>query len=479
MKRRMITLALAAAMLLGILPAGAQAQGGFVPARSYTGQFGDISPSDWYYEAVKSLYELGLTEGKGAGDRFDPGGQVTVAEIVTMAARLRSLWETGDSEAGPEACTAPGAWYQPYAVYLQQAGAIGGELEGAYARPATRAEMAHVLSGALPGEMFTPLNGELVASAWTSGQYIRDVTPETAYSGDILQLYTWGITAGSDDAGAFQPETEISRAQAAAMVARMAFGEQRLVLDWEVRPAYSKVGVTLADLVASDGSFYNAPAPGETAKIDADVRLMLSKGERDIELSYPADVLNRAYADALTQAFLDAARNYVEQSYNYIKVSYSTRAGYMKLTFGSSLYPEDRVDFYREETLKYALAVHDQMWESGRVTSDMTEYDKARVYFTWVCENCRYDHASTPMSHTGWRLFAEQIAVCDGYTAAYNLLLKLEDIDCGTWSTTDHIWTVAQLDGRTYHIDTTWGDQSYGVEYRCFGMTEAEAIARF
>ena len=479
MKRRMLTLILAAVLLLGVRPAEARAAGDFAAVRTYEGQFSDVSGADWYYDAVKTLYELGLTEGKGAGDAFDPNGEVTVAEIVTMAARLRSLGETGDSETGPAAYAGSGPWYLPYAAYLRQAGTIGSELENAYARPATRAEMAHVLSGALPEELFDPLNEELVTSAWTSGQYIRDVTPETAYSGDILRLYTWGITGGADGTGSFQPEENISRCQAAAMVARLARDEQRLTLDWEVLPPYSRRGITLADLVASDGTFYDAPTPDEREKIDADVRLMLSRGERSLRLQYPAGVLNKAYADELTQAFLNAVRNYVEQTYNYIQVSFSSRSGAMTLNFASSLYPEDQVDYYREETLNYALSVHDRLWEAGEITSDMTQYDKARVYYAWICDNCRYDHTSADMSHSGYRLFAEQIAVCDGYTAAYNLLLKLEGIDCGTWSTKDHIWTVAVLDGKSCHIDTTWGDQSYGVEYRYFAMTEADAAARF
>ena len=46
-------------------------------------------------------------------------------------------------------------------------------------------------------------------------------------------------------------------------------------------------------------------------------------------------------------------------------------------------------------------------------------------------------------------------------------------------STEDHIWTVAELDGTEYHIDTTWGSQTNTVAYRYFGMTEADALARF
>ncbi len=478
MKCRIHILALAAVLLLGTLPAQAR-ETGFAPIRVYEEQFSDVSQGDWYYETVKALYELGLANGREDG-RYDPHGDLTGGEVVTMAARLRSLYETGDSETGPAAYGGDGGvWYQPYVSYLQEKGAIGRELEDAYNRPATRAEMAHVLANALPDSLFTPVNGEVVAAGYEAGQYITDVTESMPYREDILKLYTWGVAGGSDQTGSFQPEENISRCQAAALAARLAYGELRLALDWEILPAYSRKGTTMADLVDSDGSFYESPAPAEWDKIDADVRYMLSRGERTIRLQYPAGTLTRSYADDLNRVFLEVARNYVEQTYNYVHISYSSSAGFATLTFASSLYSEDDVDYYREETMACALAVHDQMWESGKITADMTEYEKAKAYYTWICENCRYDHTSAAMSHTGYRLFKEKLAVCDGYTAAYNLLLKLEGIHCGTYSTADHIWTTATLDGQAYHIDTTWGDQDYGVEYRYFAMTESYAAARF
>ncbi len=478
MKRRIHILALAAALLLSALPAQAQ-ETGFAPIRVYEEQFSDVRQGDWYYETVKALYELGLANGREDG-RYDPHGNLTGGEVVTMAARLRSLYETGDSETGPAAYGGDGGmWYQPYVSYLQEKGSIGRELEDACNRPATRAEMAHVLANALPDSLFAPVNGEVVSAGYEAGQYITDVTASTPYREDILKLYTWGVAGGSDQTGSFQPEENISRCQAAALAARLAYSELRLALDWEIRPAYSREGTTMADLVDSDGSFYESPSPSERDKIDADVRYMLSRGERTIKLQYPSGTLTRSYADDLNRVFLEAARNYVEQTYNYVHISYSSSAGFAALTFASSLYSEDDVDYYRDETMAYALAVHDQMWESGKITADMTEYEKAKAYYAWICENCRYDHTSAAMSHTGYRLFKEKLAVCDGYTAAYNLLLKLEGIHCGTYSMADHIWTTATLDGQAYHIDTTWGDQDYGVEYRYFAMTEADAAARF
>ena len=107
----------------------------------------------------------------------------------------------------------------------------------------------------------------------------------------------------------------------------------------------------------------------------------------------------------------------------------------------------------------------------------MTEYEMARVYFTWICENCVYDYSAgeTSISHIPYSLFHSGKAVCDGYTGAYNLLLKLEGIECTTVSNDSHIWTLATLDGTQYHIDTTWGDSGNSINYDYFAMTPSES----
>ena len=108
----------------------------------------------------------------------------------------------------------------------------------------------------------------------------------------------------------------------------------------------------------------------------------------------------------------------------------------------------------------------------------MTEQEKALIYFIWVAENCVYDDGTqeNALSHLPYGLFRNGVAVCDGYTGAYNLLLKLEGIDCRAWLQGDHIWTVATLDGTEYHIDATWGDAGERANLVYFAMTEAESL---
>ena len=127
--------------------------------------------------------------------------------------------------------------------------------------------------------------------------------------------------------------------------------------------------------------------------------------------------------------------------------------------------------------MEAAIAVHDSLWEDGIITPSMTDYEKARVYFTWICDNCVYDYSAgdSSLSHIAYNLFENGTAVCDGYTGAYNLLLKLEGIDCTALSNSSHIWTVATLDGTEYHIDTTWGDSGPAPNYSYFAMTPDES----
>ena len=484
MKRRGLALILMAVLSMGALcPVALAEEGGLFPTiRVYEGQFTDVSETDWYYENVQSLYELGLTNGQGSPSLFAPEGDMTVAEALTMAARLRSLYEYGDSEVGPAQYSGD-FWYQPYVCYLQALGVIGSEFSDLYTEQASRAQMAHILVHVLPHSLFDPINEEVVSACYDSRAYIKDVSGDTPYWQDILTLYQWGILSGMDRTGSFHPYENIPRCQVAAMVTRLVYRELRIELTWDATEAYSRAGTAMADLIYSDGTFYAAPAPDNLQEIDADVRYMLSRGERSITLHYPPNSLDKATVSNIMSSFLNVIRHFVEQTYNEVECSYSVQSGMVILTFSSSLYEDDLIEQYRISTMEYAIEVHDKLWTDQVITASMTEYEKARIYFTWICENCQYDFAgvetSASMSHSGYQVFADGLAVCDGYTAAYNLLLKLEGIACTTMSTPSHIWTVAELDGITYHIDPTWGDQEDTIAYRYFAMTEADSLIRF
>lgn len=197
MKKKLLCALLCAALLT---PA-ALAVGSFPAVNTYTG-FTDVSQDAWYTSAVKQCYETGLMNGTGKGN-FSPQGTMTVAECAAIAARLREKF-TG--EPIPSATPPAGQtrlWYQDYVDYLTFNGVAVPEPTKA----ATRQEFFDLLSAVTP-------DSELAA--------INSITalPDTGDE-SVLAFYNAGILTGVDRYGTFHATGTLTRAEVAAMVARI------------------------------------------------------------------------------------------------------------------------------------------------------------------------------------------------------------------------------------------------------------------
>lgn len=469
MKKNIPALLLAAALLLTV-PAQATQENGLVRWRTYAGEFSDVTPGSPFYDNVTALYEYGLANGKSDGT-FGLQDSLTVGQAVIFAGRIRSIYQNGDPESGPAAYGGGSPAALPYLRYLQAEGVLGTELDGSLASAATRAQVAHVLANTLPEEVLPNVHDELVTQAYASRRFITDVDEYTPYYGDILDLYRKGIAAGSDAAGTFHPDDPITRGAVAAMLTRMADPDLRIQLQWDLSTLYSAAGTTLADLV-EPGVYTLSPSTPE--ELESSIRYMLARGSNQLVFYYPG--LSTDEARQIMDAALAIVKTHCEQGYN--EVHCTRGAGLLSLNF-TAAGAGTHLNEYRSAVMEAAIAVHDQLWTEGTLRPDMTELERARVYYSWICDNCVYDYQAgdDSLSHIPYNLFVNHTAVCDGYTGAYNLFLKLEGIDCSTVISGDHIWTVATLDGVQYHIDTTWGDSGSTVSYDFFAMTPQQSYS--
>ncbi len=106
MKKRVPALVLALALALTVPAWAAQdTPDNFVRSKTYAGQFSDLTPESTFYDNVAALYAYGLSVGKADGT-FGLRDQLTVGQVVIFAGRIRSLYRTGDAEAGPGAYAA-------------------------------------------------------------------------------------------------------------------------------------------------------------------------------------------------------------------------------------------------------------------------------------------------------------------------------------------------------------------------------------
>lgn len=132
------------------------------------------------------------------------------------------------------------------------------------------------------------------------------------------------------------------------------------------------------------------------------------------------------------------------------------------------------------EALSYARGVLAGLYGDGSLTRDMTQRQRAQALLRWLIDHAEYDAAVTDC-HSAWSIFKSGKGVCDAFTGAYNLLLKLDGIQCrgqngAMLDGTLHLWTVAVLDGAEVHIDSTWTN-SKGDANSYFALT-AEEMAK-
>lgn len=479
MKKRLSAFLLCFCLLLpGTALAAQDSTTNFQKSKSYAENFSDVSAGSAFHDNIAALYEYGLTVGKGDGT-FGVRDNVSVGAAIVFAGRIHSLYQYGNTETGADAYSSQkvSSAYAPYVAYLKAEGILSDSLAVACSKPATRGQVAGILADCLPESALPGTWTAEVTAAHVTGSYIPDVNPSTPYAREILRLYGCGVSKGSDTRGAYYPSSKVTRGALAAMLTRMV--DPSLRSKPEIHSSlYSAAGKTWGDLVSGNTAYFAAPV--STAAVESDVNAMLRKESSTLSLHYGRK-LTREFVDDLMGEALSAVKRNCEQMYNSVNCSYQLNSGEVTLTFGAVGCTAAELREYRSYTLSRAIALHDQLWQSGQLTANMTDYEKARVYYTWICGNCDYDYGASDnsISHIAYSLFKNHLAVCDGYTGAYNLLLKLEGISCEAVSNDSHIWTAATLDGTAYHIDTTWGDSSgkYDgtIHYEYFGMTPAES----
>ena len=188
----------------------------FFPVNPYKpGQFADVSETAWYSNVVALSYHYGLMRGNSA-NTFNPTGNITIAEAITVATRVHSIYLTGADEFP---VVKPGEkWYQANVDYAITSGMIEATDFPDYAKAATRSEMAYIFSRSLSEARFAPEN--TVFS-------LPDVNIGDQYGSAIFLLYRAGVLAGNDSIGTFSPDNYITRAEAAAIISRVILPSER------------------------------------------------------------------------------------------------------------------------------------------------------------------------------------------------------------------------------------------------------------
>ncbi len=237
---------------------------GFEKIRSYEeGKFKDVPESAWYAESVKNAYETGLFNGASETE-FNPNGEITIAETLTLAARMHSIYSVN----GYEFNRSGAVWYQTYVDYAIKNGII---IEGEYAdytKKSNRLEFVSIIAASVPKSEFVKIN-EITAI------HDLDESYDEAKREAVYMLYNAGVLTGSDDKGSFKPETSITRSEVAAILERITDASQRKEYKLATMNAETGGNELIFESESPEIDFSNDD--GTMSKLNLEVRLMFEQ----------------------------------------------------------------------------------------------------------------------------------------------------------------------------------------------------------
>lgn len=111
--------------------------------------------------------------------------------------------------------------------------------------------------------------------------------------------------------------------------------------------------------------------------------------------------------------------------------------------------------------------------------NDMSELEKVLAIHEWVVRECDYDYANylngaiPNESYYPDGVLNKGLAVCNGYMLTMTKLLTENGVACYNVSSKsmNHGWNIVKVDGKYYHVDSTWDDWGKNDTYLGRGYT--------
>lgn len=166
------------------------------------------------------------------------------------------------------------------------------------------------------------------------------------------------------------------------------------------------------------------------------------------------DAVDAAFGIAMKQ---DDYTNYAIKSYRFSSKS-----------DGQNATVTVKVTYWEDAAQSAYVAAQSKKILASIIKPGMNAHQKVKAIHDWVVLNVAYDR--TLIKHSAYDALATGKTVCQGYaTLTYRLLTDAgikSRIAEGTVSTGAHAWNLVQLDGKWYHLDTTFDDPVPDVKGR-------------
>ena len=342
--KRIITAALCLILAIPAFTVASSAEGDL--------PFVDVKKSEWYYDPVQYVYENGIMKGM-SGKTFEPETSVTRAMFVTMLGRLWGV-EQKVTNTFKDVSAATGDWYAGYVGWASENKIVNGYPDKTF-KPddaLTREQMAAIIS------RFLDYSGIVAMKSYDPVSFFKDEGKIESYAvTHVDNMRVLGIITGNAD-GTFDPQGNLTRAQAATVMSRLDKMVKSLALGEQNEPDYKAKGGDYYLLGAWD-LYYSGTALGTNYEgvgvTDADPVPYLCEDENGLTFYYAqrgdnmygiglarwTDPNELSAADSFS---VDAVLDRIDlHNYPVIRVGYSVPDG---CSASFAVFSEDRYEHY-------------------------------------------------------------------------------------------------------------------------------------
>lgn len=243
-------------------------------------------------------------------------------------------------------------------------------------------------------------------------------------------------------------------------------------------PVYQEVNLKQRNISVEKVSETFSAAKSSYLTSDDKVADLIREGmvnrEDEVQIYYKS---KNAYTDQLFFDWMDIALmetdqpdegDYIVWHYDQVHLSGSGRYDgsegvyYYDLVFTATYHTT------KAQEAKVTQRVEEVLDAIGANDAGITNYEKTKLIYDYICENVSYDTESTDkLKHTAYAAIVNKKAVCQGYALLLYRMLEECGIDSriiyGTSHNELHGWNISELGSTYYLLDSTWdaGESTY------------------
>ena len=444
-----------------------------------TPTFTDVPKGNWAYTYVERAAEKGWVNGVGGG-AFQPGGNVTYAQLATMLTQafFSDELNTYTGNASP--------WYQKYCGTAAGAGLFNGtDFDNQKAGAAVnRYEMAQILYNVMQAKSKSAAP-DLNAAATSTGDW--SAIPEH-YRSAVAVCKAGGIINGTDSNGTFGGNGNMTRAQACVVLIQLdkyianggSSGNQG---GNQPSTNYGPVG-TMSDFKVTLSLDTHKPIHDYWSQQSAEIRNLTDKDNfnaavqsmRDAEMILTEGEFGKTYLDRTTNLYYNYAT--ANPSADGAEVISNTIGNIRGYAYGNYAYMPGK----RANSIYYTIGKAsdaDQLAEVfapifAKFPANATDRQKVEICVQEIVNRFDYETgvAGAIFSWTNGKTKGN----CESYANAASQILSAAGIPnmqmAGSSNLGAHAWVQAYIDGEWMVVDATCVEGGYRDNYMTFDRFE-------